>query len=341
MNTDAQPAAPSAAPVPTPSFADFEAAQNALDRGAQPKETAAPPADPAPAQPEEQAASTDATPEPSEAPKPPKKGAESRIQELLRDRSQDRDRIARLEAQIEALRTPQPKPDATPAPSPAPATFPSYETWIQEQPDGTYEDYLDARADFRVAQAVKADREQRDAEARTRETQERHQRATQSATERESKFAKRLKDAGINGEDLHEELDHLRPSHRLRDPESGQFTAKPSGYNALADQLLESDVAPQIMRHFSDHPEDMHRIARLMPLALMREFARLELRFTTDDKPAATPPKTVTSAPPPPDTLGKRPAASGDPLESAVGRRDFRAFEAESNQRDIAAKRRW
>lgn len=345
LSTDAQPAASSAAPIAPPSFAAYEAEQNARDRGVEPEKIApaiepeptiaAQPAESAPAQPEEQAASTEVKPEgASETPKPPK-NAETRVQELLRERSNDRTRIARLEAQIAELSQSRQVPDVKAAPSPAPAgdTFPDYERYVAQHPDASYEAYTDARVAFSVERALKADREQRQRE-------EASQRASRTAQERETKYQQRLKDAGITGDDLPEHLDLLVPAHYLPRDEQGRFTKRPSGYNALGDLVLDSDAAPQFVRHFADHPEDMHRIAGLLPRDLMLEFARLETRLSQPASPAAPPPKTVTSAPPPPDSLGRRPAAASDPIEAAVGRKDFRAYEAESNRRDLAARGR-
>jgi hypothetical protein len=99
-------------------------------------------------------------------------------------------------------------------------------------------------------------------------------------------------------------------------------------------------VAPQLMRHFSDHPEDLQRLSRLAPRELLREMGKLE---ATIEKPAsapappAAPPKTVTDAPAPPPTLGSRPAVPNDDAEGAVARGDFKAYEEAANRREVGA----
>jgi hypothetical protein len=38
-------------------------------------------------------------------------------------------------------------------------------------------------------------------------------------------------------------------------------------------------------------------------------------------------------------TLGSRPADTADPVEAAIGAKDFRAYEAAANKRDLARRK--
>lgn len=110
----------------------------------------------------------------------------------------------------------------------------------------------------------------------------------------------------------------------------------------LSRAVVTSDVAPALILHFAEHPEDFQRIGALgmsdMAGAL-RAIGRLEATYTTGEAPAAAEaqPKHVTSAPKPVTQLGTRSADAVDPVEGAIRRKDAGAYIRERNARDLAA----
>lgn len=341
---DAQPAAPSAAPetpivetavdqaVVTGDVTAFREARRAERAGkpltppaaSSPASETPPPADSSPATPEKR---TD------------KRATENRVPDLLAERAQLRLENERLQRELAQHRQPAPPPDARPAaPSPAKAptiTYPpelsSYDTYLAKQPDASYEDYMDARADFRTDQRE----QQRDA---SRREQDERSQVDSSIRARDQAYAERMakvRDADPQFlETVSEDVKRLKPfeafernEHGLRDPGTGQYV-KP-GYPAIAEEILSSSDPYALMRHFSDHPQELHRMAGLHPRQLLKEMGALERSLTKSDTPAtpATPPaKTVTDAPPPPTYLGTRPAPPVNPVEAAVAADDVAAY---------------
>jgi len=346
MNNDAQDAASSAVPDATPSFAEYEAAQNAQDRGITPEPTPKidAPAESSPAAQAEPGASTEVKPEAaSEAAKPRKTGEdrkrelEAEINDTLKRRAQIRDEIAREEARLQSLRQPPQETRPTPAsePAPAQATFPEdYDSFLAIDGNGekSYETYIRELARFESDQRWAA----KERETQDRKRQEHQQRVI---GERDTKFIERLTAAGGKEfvQSCSPEVQGLTPFDRMPRGADGRTIDEPSGYNAIGTEIASSDVAPLLMRHFTDHPDDLHAMAKLPPDALFRAFGRLEARVGGTPAPAAPTPKTVSSAPPPPDTLGKRPASGADPVERAVASQDFGAYEREQNRRELAA----
>jgi hypothetical protein len=327
---ESSPAAPITADAVTATERAVAAGDVATYRAARQAERSGKPLDVAaessPAQPVEQAASTEVTDPPASEPGTPQpKNAETRIKELL---AKERAAIARAEAaerkaaDLEARQQPRDVPKAAPSPAPATAPFPPYDTYLAEHPESSYEDYLDARADFRAEQRFTA------LEAEKAQTHEREARS-QSMQARDESFRVRIADAVKADPDffnsLSDDVKTLKPFDAIRDA-NGRWTAQPTGMHAIAEELLSSEVAPQLMRHFSDHPEDLTRIAGLMPAQLLKEMGKLEARLSTA-KPI-TPPKTVTDAPPPPTTLGTKPGAPANAADAAVASGDQAAYKA-------------
>lgn len=110
-----------------------------------------------------------------------------------------------------------------------------------------------------------------------------------------------------------------------------------SALNALADEFLDSDHGPQLMGHFSQHPEDLQRFAALTPREFTRELARLEVALeSATQRPA---PKTLTDAPAPPTTLGRKTADPVDEIDRAVASGDMSAFKRARLRERAAAHR--
>lgn len=289
-----------------------------------------------PAEPDDQAVSTEPTTAAASEPAKPKKNADTRIQELLADR-------ARLERELADAR--RPASDVRPAaPSPAPAveTFPEYAEYLTQHPDASLEKWMDARDDWRDARKDAKAAEQSEAQALTRSQEARAQRFNaqiQESAKADPEFLSKISPDVLA----------IRPIAALKPGEAA------GPVNIVGAELLNSPVAPQLMRHWSEHPDDLQRLvtvpatlAHLPPVErarehtrwMIREIGKLEAKFEPAGEPASPPTKTVSDAPDPGTTLGSRPAAPADAVEAAIRRKDPGAYIREANARELAALKR-
>jgi len=274
--------------------------------------------------PDDQAASTDATPKPASEPgKQSNRGAEARIKELNWRTKQAEERAARLEQELAALRQTQPetKPAASsPAAVDAEPQLADFEGDPDKYPD-PYVAWLDARQEWKWRQLESQRQEQQQ-----REAQERSHRAWVEDTVR------RARELGPElVESLSEEVRNLRPLVSLGPHEP------PTTANFITQQILESDAAGPILKHLSDHPEELRRLEAIPKYGQMvYEVGKLAARLSAPPPPS--PPKVITTAPPPPTTTGNRPTEPVDALEAAVRSGDMAAFKA-LRQRERQAAR--
>ncbi len=311
MNTDATSAESSPAPEPivTPSLdrlTDVER-QTWRKTGSLPDASAVS----SPATPD-QATSTDVSITPASEPgspaKPPKKNAESRIQELLADR-------ARLTAELAAAKAPaQPQTPAASSPAPVPVEqdFPDYDAWMTTQPENrqTYERYIDARATHVYRQEQAADRQRQADEAAQRE----HAGIVTTFQQRADAFVADHADYGATIAPV-VTANLLLP---MRD--------------ALEDVIARSENGPRLLYHLGSHLEEFQRLTALPPAQAAYELGKLESIFGQPAPPVA---KHLSSAPPPPPTLGSKPASPVDDLEAAIKRGDFATYKLAANKRAI------
>ncbi len=78
---------------------------------------------------------------------------------------------------------------------------------------------------------------------------------------------------------------------------------------AMADAIMDSDKGHEIAYHLGKNPAEAARIAKLSPVAAIREIGKLE------DKLSKLPPKTITNAPPPIKPVEAGAATTVDPSE--------------------------
>jgi hypothetical protein len=337
----AAPAQPTPPPTPTATAAptavshavetrDFRKFREANRAVAQGKPLTAPaPENAAAAEPHEPAA-----PAAAAQPERPVSKRQQQINDYERRIAEQDRRIQELADQLRqpaaAARSAEPSPPAAPEPAPA-ATAPSVKDHerFMAMPDAPKVENFDSFEQWTVAmQIFVADKrfEERDAATKQEQTKERQVTAQR---ERQGAFNERIADARTTDpqffDRLTPEILALKPFHAL---EKGE---RPTALNAIAEELLDSPVAPQLMLHLSEHPEELQRLGAIRdPRTLVREFARLEARFDNEaapTKPAAPTPKTVSAAPAPPVSVGSRSTASpADPVKAAIKSRDFRAF---------------
>lgn len=344
--SDAQPVASSATPDPVdppPSALDtavasgdvaaFRAARLA-ERTGKPLEPPNP-ADPASAPADtSQPASTDAHDKPPASEpgaRPGHKGnADTRVQELLAER-------ADLRKRLDALERRTPPVETTPAaPSPAPAQ-------ADDDPEPQLSDYEDPYAWMRDTARWEGRQAFRQAQATERAAREAQDATTREEARiqgfREQVEAASAEDAGFV-ESLSDDVKGLRTIHQAK--AAGEALTP---RHAIAEELLDSPVAPALMRHWTDHPDEFQKLAgQPGPRELIREFGRQEGYLQAVAAAVAAhkvkpPAPSVTQAPPPPTTLGSRPAEPVDAIESAVHSGDVAAFRAAKLRERLAAIR--
>lgn len=340
MEVDVQTASSPVTEVPAPELTPVEQAVVNDDLSAfraakhEARTSPTPPAASSAAKPVVQAAPTGASPaaasEPAKAEKP---RTEARFQELLADRKAATERAERAERELAALRTPAAKPDAPPAvssPAPAAIVYPpelaSIDAYTAKFPQGTYEDFIEARVEHkqeqRAQQKAASERQRVESEQRT---------AERSA---------RLKTWETQADALITELDTLK-AHDPKafdaiDPgllaQKSSLSLKPGEPmvfgHVLADLVFASEHRVALLTHLSNRDE-ANRLYALREErgdeAFYKEIGRIEATF---EKPSQASPSRITAAPAPPRTLGTRPAEPADPLAAAVASGDQRAFAA-------------
>ena len=251
-------------------------------------------------------------------------GAERRIHQLLGE-------VKDLKSQLEQERASKPpkvekQPEATaggPEVHPQGIAKPTVDDRNADGSDKypTYESYLEAasawKADVRVAAAFKAEREQRDKEAKEAEIQKRE-------TELKANWEGRVADYEKEKPDFKEVA--LTPEVVT------QFSKLP----LIQGWIVGSPAGPALLYHLVSKPEELARIEALDAFDKSRELTKLEISLTPASQ--ATPPaKKVTAAPKPPTELAAKGTAPTDEVEAAVKDGDFARFKAEQDRLDMAA----
>lgn len=274
----------------------------------------------------------------SAAPKPPKNG-DTRKVELQREIDDLLKQRAALRRDVSAAPTaPADQSSAEPRaaaratagdgadPRPDPADAIKY-------PDGLYDGrYLEDIARWGARQEAR----ERDRETQARQAEEAR---TQASRERNTRLSERIAAARTADPAF---LDKLSPDVMALRPLDALGQGEPVGaLNALATEVFDSEVAADLLLHFSEHSDDLSRFARMVPRELVREFGRLEDRFLDARKKAtaSAAEALVTKAPPPVPPLDGKSSTPSDPIRGAVARRDFAAFR-EAKQAQLLAARR-
>jgi hypothetical protein len=356
MEQPVSPTTPAASSPAAPSPASAQTVLDGLSReqrshweltGELPTQT--PSADPSPATPVEQAAETAASSPASEPGKPadPKeKGAKARNVELDREIADLRDKLrTRAQLRDELARTERPsdvKPESSPGQPPTQAEWkrflampdaPKVENFEGEN---GFVEWTAAVGLFIADKRYQEHQERAQADTEYRSHVDAATRLKEEATARVSEYVKSHPDFDTK---VHPELLEI-PTATVRRLQ-GQ---KVGPQHVLAEEILKSPSTAQLLEHFSTDAgqQEWGRLMTLAPADLMRAFGRIEARMeqgTPQAPPAASAPapKDLSSAPPPGKQMGERPTEPIDPSEAALKRRDYRAFEAAENAREIAA----
>lgn len=292
------------------------------------------------------------TPLAAAAPAPPQLSRKERDQQDANDRTRKAVEAATadLRAELDRVKASVAAPRSAPAtavadpPAPAAEKFPTLDIWAEKNPGKTFDDYLDARDDFRTEQATKAAKV--DQEFKTR---------SEDLTKRGQAFSSAMGEAIKAEPDL---ADKIPPA--MRDPQASiplsamspeqLKTAKFS--NLVAEAAFRSanggsGKPAELLKYLHANQAEAVRIAGIAQqygtfealIALERIDERLAARATA--APTAQPkPKTLTSAPAQQETLGHRPAEATDPKDAAVRRGDTRAYREARREERRAERQR-
>jgi len=251
-------------------------------------------------------------------------------------------RIAEATERIRALEAGQsPKPETTTPPAPAPAAQPTQKEYqrlmaLPEAPKlkdyDTVEEHAFAVSEFidrvRSEERATADRQRQDQTAITAAQQVRVEKFVGQLTEA------RTADPEFVNKLTPEVKDSLKPFGALKPGEAS------GPINVIGEQVYDSPIAPAVLLHFSQHPEDLKRLTTMpahlvgLPHAaqlkahtqwMVKEYSKLEGRLERDAE-AVPPPKTISDAPDPAPVLGARPTEAADPKTGAIKRGDVRAY---------------
>ena len=184
----------------------------------------------------------------------PKRSARERINELTK-------RAHEAEREVQRLREASERKPAESAEKPIPDRF------------GSYDEYVEALADWKADQRVAESFKRRDAERSQAAEARAAEAKAQAWAERQSEF-------------------------REATPDYDAVVGKSSVQVAphVVDTLLDSDSGPELAYHLAKHPETVKRINALSPLSAARELGRIE---ATLSNPAAPQIKPASKAPAP------------------------------------------
>lgn len=272
----------------------------------------------------------------------------------------DRAEIARLRAELQGRTPPRPEPvQQPPGPVEAPKTFDdairrpdlsaalmTEAKFFETYPDAPYSAYSRYATQYDLGVSRQAD--QRRAEQTTVQEAQQHQISGFVAQLNAAAAADPTFATSLSPDVAH----HLKPFAAVN--RAAGEVAGP--INVIGEQVYASDIAPQMLRYFSAHPEELTRITAMpaslatLPPALreparinwmIREYGKLEGRVAAESPAAETPepepeaaPPTTTALPPPPPTLSRAGGAAKDSFESAIARKDVgRALKLDLQER--------
>lgn len=317
-------------------FVAFQDADSAARQGAPLEKVEAEPIEAEPVQPGAP------TPEPPRQPSKRQQELNDRIREgVERGTAAVRAEVDKLRAQLDAR--PAPPTPSTPARPAEPEATPQ-EEWrrITAMADAPKLANFDSVEEHSAAMSVFVTRTLAKEQAQEHQQRAEHEQITQAEGARVDAFSTRLRDTAAADPTF---ATKLTPEVRALKPFSALANGEASGpRNVIAEQVFDSPVSPQVLLHFSAHPEALTALETMpaaiaaMPPSLrtrahvqhiVKEFAKLEARFeqapSAETASAVAVPSPISSAPPPPPTLSKA-SASNDPKASALARGDVDTF---------------
>ncbi len=227
-----------------------------------------------------------------------------------RDVAEARAEAARLRAEREGSREPVKQAEA-----PA-EKFQAFEQWSQGNPDGTYEDYLDERAEWRIERRFTA-------EAQKREQAEAGKRIETLQTTHAERIAA-ARDAHPDWDEKAAAVAHIQPNHTL--------------YAAV----VTSDRSDDLTYYLMTHPQEYAQLAartQNLPVAaadLVRDHLETLVPASAASSTGPAVPMRQSRANPPPKPVGGSPSVSTvDPEDQSIDdyRRSFLARQKAKRER--------
>jgi fused signal recognition particle receptor len=203
--------------------------------------------------------------------------------------------LAQLRGELESLRqSAKPKPER-PAPHAAAPDDDPADPKPRSENFEEYEDFVDARARWAARQELSS-------KAKENAAKQAAQRGEEAKAQRFRTFAERWqKAAEANPEFVdrvkESEVGNVRPVSAYPREEWSALPAEEKARAFVAEEIISSDVAPRLLLHLSEHPEEFQRIASLPPHEVVRQIAILETRLNA--APAGTAQAEVSKAKPP------------------------------------------
>jgi len=171
----------------------------------------------------------------------------------------------------------------------------------------SYEEFIEARADYRARKAVQEERQKQQSETQKSTEAERQKGA-------EVEFRKRLQATASEISDFADVMENAGDIYIT---------------NGMRDAIQESPLGPRILYEIAKNPQEAERLAGLSPSAAAREIGKIEARLeaatkkpdteakdtpTDERNPDGTfkPKKEPSKAPPPPEPIGARSVAGND-----------------------------
>lgn len=307
-------------------------------------------AESAPAEPVEQATSTDVQPEAASEPAKPKKSkTDTRFEELLADRKRERERADRLEREIAELRG---RSHETKPAAPSPATAVTVEDAVRKPdiskpilgedeffkqfPDATYGQYARYAAKYELAVET-AESQQR---AKSQSQIEQHEQSMKSFNaklkergEADKTFAERLNASELGSMTPANEAMYLAWKRGEPRPNLGVD-------NFVAQEIVNAEQPADLVEHLLAHGEDLAFLRAAQDIQDLKfRFGRVIERVNhgsvTTEKEK---PKTITSAPSPGTYLGQKTGSPADVIQTYVANGDTGSYIDEMNRRELAAR---
>ena len=107
--------------------------------------------------------------------------------------------------------------------------------------------------------------------------------------------------------------------------------------NALAEYILRSDIAPSLVKYFSERKEELERFGRLDPFRFGPEIGKIEERLSAGPSTAATPVEMSKAKPPIRPVTGGSPIVEKDLPDDAP----FEEFFKRENAKERKSGSRW
>lgn len=294
--------------------------------------------------------------EPAATTEKPRKNADTRVQELLRERG-EREKQWERERQELLARVPKSEQTAKPA-DPAPKSDAKGWQRYKDLPDApkleqfdTHEDYLDARSDFiaekRIAEALGQRDQASEQDHRLRQSAERYQSHETEFRTHVLEWKQSNPEAKFDDGFMSIPPMSAIQLHNASQPPDQQVPIGPHHFVIEQVFLAEPKAKGPLCAHFSANPQEFKDLCELAMRdeygmqAVVRRIGQLEAKFLSSQASTpASPAARISAVPAPATTLGRKASGSTvDPLKRAIQSGDTRAYRELRHQERQAGRR--